>query len=52
MKNEQVKRQTKPPLSLYPLSFDEALTDILKVKPEPKANGKTKVRQRTAIKKK
>jgi hypothetical protein len=23
-------------LSLYPLSFDEAVTDILKVKPEPK----------------
>lgn len=26
----------KHPLSLTPLSFDEAVTDILKVKPEPK----------------
>jgi hypothetical protein len=26
----------KIPLSLAPLSFDEAVTDILKIKPEPK----------------
>jgi hypothetical protein len=26
----------KRPLSLAPLSFDEAVTDILKIKPEPK----------------
>ncbi len=29
--------QDKRPLSLHPLSFDDAVTDILKIKPEPKA---------------
>jgi hypothetical protein len=33
---EAAKRQTPIPLSFYPLSFDEAVTDILKLKPEPK----------------
>jgi hypothetical protein len=28
-------------LSLAPLSFDEAVTDILKIKPVPKASKKT-----------
>jgi hypothetical protein len=36
------KRVVKRPLSLYPLSFDEAVADILKVKPEPKPRKKTK----------
>ncbi len=34
------------PLSLYPLSFDEAVTDILKVKPEPKAEKRPKPKSR------
>jgi hypothetical protein len=29
-------RDTARTLSLAPLSFDEAVTDILKIKPEPK----------------
>lgn len=36
---EQVNRKSnvdKRPLSLAPLSFDEVITDILKIKPEPK----------------
>jgi hypothetical protein len=37
MKRESKQRsgsQRSRPLSLYPLSFDEAVTDILKVKPQ------------------
>jgi len=34
-------------LSLAPLSFDEAVTDILKVKPEPKPPKKPKVQRQT-----
>jgi hypothetical protein len=30
------RQRTNKRLSLYPLNFDEAVTDILKVKPEPK----------------
>jgi hypothetical protein len=38
------------PLSLYPLEFDEALTDLLKIEPEPKkgntiALGQTRPKQ-------
>ncbi len=29
-------------LSLYPLKFEEAVSEILKVKPEPKKDSKTK----------
>lgn len=31
------KRKQPTKLSFAPLSFDEAVTDILKIKPEPKA---------------
>ena len=34
-----------PPLSLAPLSFDEAVTDILKIKPEPKKKPKGSKRE-------
>ena len=29
---------TRKPLSLHPLKFQEAVTDILKVKPQPKTH--------------
>jgi len=34
-------------LSLHPLKFDEAVTDILKIKPMPKAPKKTRQKTRT-----
>ena len=40
---------TKPqgrPLSLNPLKFDEAVTDLLKVKPPPKRKRKAKTAKR------
>jgi hypothetical protein len=51
-----MKRKTKPqqklqgtegrkPLSLHPLSFDEAVTDILKAKPEAKRQETEKKRR-------
>ena len=46
MANSNGKRkQTRPrhyakPLSLYPLSVEEALTEVLKVKPPPKRSKK------------
>ncbi len=33
---ERKRKSPAKPLSLYPLSFDEAVTDILKAKPERK----------------
>lgn len=39
MKKEK-KITNEKPVSLYPLSFDEALKRILKVKPEKKAKKK------------
>jgi hypothetical protein len=41
MKKEK-KITNEKPVSLYPLSFDEALKRILKVKPEKKGKGKKK----------
>jgi hypothetical protein len=35
------KRAPRIPLSLRPLSFDEAVSDILKVKPQPKEKPRT-----------
>ena len=40
----------KSPLSLYPLKFDEVIADVLKVKPEPKAE-KPKAKKRAARRK-
>jgi hypothetical protein len=33
------------PLSLKPLEFDEAVSDLLKVKPEPKAKSESKTKK-------
>lgn len=41
-----MKLQEKSKLSLTPLSLDEAVTDLLKIKPEPKPSKK-----KTALKK-
>jgi len=41
-------RTTK--LSLSPLSFDEAVTDLLKVKPEPKKKPKPKAKKPGKVK--
>jgi hypothetical protein len=30
------KQERQKPITLHPLAFDEAVADILKVKPEPK----------------
>jgi hypothetical protein len=38
---KDTKRNAQP-LGLYPLSFDEAVSDILKIKPEPKTQKKRK----------
>ena len=38
-KIEQPKQRNRP-LSLYPLKFEEVIADVLKVKPEPKAQKK------------
>ncbi len=48
-----MKQINARPLSLRPLSFREAVTDLLKVKPEPKhrkpkAQGKGKGRKKVA----
>ena len=33
-----VNKQQKPlPLTLYPLKFEEVISDVLKVRPEPKS---------------
>ena len=38
MKTKPINRTTiHHRLSLHPLSFDEAVTDLLKIKPEPRA---------------
>jgi hypothetical protein len=39
--NFHLKKATKK-ISLYPLDFEEALSDLLKVKPEPKPKSKRK----------
>ena len=39
------------PLSLYPLKFDEALTDVLKIKPEPKPSPSVKAERKGSAKK-
>jgi len=43
---ENIKKKTKAnaekPISLKPLKFDEAVSDLLKVKPEPK-NAENKI---------
>jgi hypothetical protein len=48
--------QHSRPLSLHPLKFDEVMTDILKIKPEPKPpkpeNRKTEPHQRPKLKRK
>ena len=38
-----MKRETRKSISLSPLSFDEAVTDILKIKPEPKLVPKSSI---------
>jgi len=41
IKNENIKQSNaEKPISLKPLEFDEAVSDLLKVKPEPKNNHK------------
>jgi len=40
-------RIKKRPLSLAPLSFEEAITDLLKIKPDPKLLRKPKAKKRT-----
>lgn len=46
MKHDQSAKSTR--LSLSPLSFDEAVTDILKIKPMPKPpKKKPKAKKRT-----
>lgn len=35
------------PLTLHPLKFSEVVTDILKVKPEPKPHKKPKAKRKT-----
>ena len=44
---KQKKKQCKPQkgISLNPLEFDEAVADILKVKPEPKAKSKPETKE-------
>lgn len=46
-KSRHMKKQRRKTLSLRPLKFEEAVSDILKVKPEPK-----KPRQKQAKKRK
>jgi hypothetical protein len=37
-----MQREKKARLSLAPLEFKEAVSDLLKIKPEPKANPKVR----------
>jgi hypothetical protein len=46
MKSE--KREARIPLSLHPLEFDKAISDILKIKPEPKPPKVIKAKARKA----
>jgi len=39
------------PLSLYPLKFEEVISDVLKVKPEPKAEKKKAVPKKAKTRK-
>jgi len=43
-----MKRRGQSRLSLAPLSFDEAITDLLKIKPQVKAAQKSKPMKKTA----
>lgn len=48
---KQVSGPKRKPLSLYPLKFEEVISDVLKVKPEPKERkpkAKLKLRKRSA----
>lgn len=40
--------QNRRTLSLHPLKFEEAITDILKIKPEPKPSQKSRAKKRTS----
>ena len=41
-KKVTTKSNAEKPISLKPLKFDEAVSDLLKVKPEPKDKSKDK----------
>jgi len=46
----QVRRGNEKPVSLAPLSFDEALDGLLAVKPEPKGEPKKATKKRATKK--
>jgi hypothetical protein len=41
-----MQREKKPRLSLAPLKFKEAVSDLMKIKPEPKQKPKPKAKQK------
>ena len=41
-----MKQEITKKLSLHPLNFDEAITDVLKIKPAPKPPAKRKARHK------
>jgi hypothetical protein len=45
------KHSRRKELSLYPLKFDEVISDVLKVKPEPKKKRQKSKRQASKPKK-
>lgn len=47
VKQKQASRYRQT-LTLNPLTFDEAVTDILKIKPEPKKKPKVKKRDKAS----
>jgi len=45
LKKKRKQSNAEKPISLKPLEFDEAVSDLLKVKPEPKAKPGTEAKK-------